>query len=95
MLVFYKIMEKHEFRMLMCGKNVKETRFFLAVQATKDAERPGRPIEVTFQEMINKIPDMVLGDRRLKIHAISEIGKISIKLVFLTLHEYLYIRKLS
>ena len=32
--------------------------------STSDAERPGRPKEVTSQEMIDKIHDIVLNDRR-------------------------------
>ena len=40
--------------------------------STSDAGRPGRPKEVTFQEMIDKIHDIVLNDRRLKVREISE-----------------------
>ena len=35
--------------------------------STSDAERPGRLQEVTSQEMIDKIHDIALNDRRLKV----------------------------
>ena len=41
--------------------------------STNDAERPGRSKEVTPQEMIDEIHDIVLKDRRLKIREISDI----------------------
>ena len=34
--------------------------------------RPGRPKEVSTQEMIEKIHDIVLKDRRLKVREINE-----------------------
>ena len=40
--------------------------------STSDDERPGRPKEVTSQEMINKIHDIVLNNRRLNVREISE-----------------------
>ena len=40
--------------------------------STSDAECLVRPKEVTSQEMIDKIHDIVLSDRRLKVHEISE-----------------------
>jgi hypothetical protein len=36
-------------------------------------ERPGRSIEVTTNEMIHKIHDIVLADRRMNIREIVEI----------------------
>uniref|UniRef100_T1HEK8 Uncharacterized protein n=1 Tax=Rhodnius prolixus TaxID=13249 RepID=T1HEK8_RHOPR len=33
---------------------------------TSDAERSGRPVEVTTPEIIDKIHDMVMDDRRVK-----------------------------
>ena len=40
--------------------------------STRDAERPDRPKEMTSQNMIDKIHDTVLSDRRLKVRKISE-----------------------
>ena len=36
--------------------------------STSDAERPVRPKEVTSQEMIDKVHNILLNDRRLKVH---------------------------
>ena len=48
------------------------TEFRCGRISTSDAERPSRPKEVTSQEMINKIDEIVLNDRRLKVREISE-----------------------
>ena len=40
--------------------------------STKDDHRSGRPVEVTIPEMIDKIHDMVLNDRRIKVREIVE-----------------------
>ena len=63
------------------------TEFRCGRISTSDAERPGRPKEVTSQEMIDRIHDIVLNDRRLKVREISETVNIS--------HECLGMRKLS
>lgn len=42
-------------------------------------ERPGRPIEITREDITNKIYDIVLADRRLKIREIADIVNISIE----------------
>ena len=46
------------------------TEFRCGRISTSDAERPGRPKEVTSQEMIDKI-HIVLNDLRLKVREIS------------------------
>ena len=51
--------------------------------------------EVTSQEMIDKIHDIVLNDRRLKVREISETVNISVGRVWHILHECLSMRKLS
>ena len=61
----------------------------------RDAERPGRPKEVTSLEMIDKIHNIVLNDRRLKVREISETVNISVGRVWYILHECLGMRKLS
>ena len=40
--------------------------------STSDAERPGRPKKVTSQEMVDKVHDIVLNDRRLRVCEISK-----------------------
>ena len=54
------------------------TEFRYSRISTSDAERPGRPKELTSQEMIDKIHDIVLNDRRLKVCEISETVNISV-----------------
>jgi histone-lysine N-methyltransferase SETMAR len=60
-----------------------------------DEERPGRPIEVSTEDMVNKIHDVVLADRRVKIREIADIVNISIERVQNILHEKLGMKKLS
>ena len=60
-----------------------------------DEKRPGRPIEVTTEDMVNKIHDIVLADRRVKIREIANIVKISTERIQNVLHETLGMRKLS
>ena len=48
------------------------TKFRCGRISTSDAERAGNPKEVTSQEMIDKIHDILLNDRRLKVREISE-----------------------
>jgi len=60
-----------------------------------DEERPGRPIEVTTEDMVNKIHDVVLADRRVKIREIADIVSISIERIQNILHEELGMKKLS
>ena len=71
------------------------TKFRCGRISTSDAERPGRSKEVTSQEMIDKIHDIVLNNRRLKVRDISETVNISVGRVWHILHECLVMRKLS
>ena len=71
------------------------TEFRCGRNCTSDAERPGRPKKVTSQEMIDKIHDIVLNGRRLKVREINETVNISVGRVWYSLHEYLGIKKLS
>ena len=71
------------------------TKFRCGRISTSDAERPGHPKDVTSQEMIDKIHDIVLNDRRLKVRESSETVNISVGRVWHILHESLGIRKLS
>ena len=60
-----------------------------------DEKRPGRRIELTTEDMVKKIHDIVLADRRVKIREIADIVDISTERIQNILHEKLGIRKLS
>ena len=63
--------------------------------STNDAERPGGSKVVTSQEMIDKIHDIVLDDRRLKVREISKSVNILVRRIWKIVHECLVMRKLS
>ena len=63
--------------------------------STKDEHRSGCPVEVITPEMIDKIHDMVLSDRRIKVREIVEATGISQGTVFSVLHEKLGVEKIS
>ncbi|MCP6645975.1 hypothetical protein NL493_27890, partial [Klebsiella pneumoniae] len=60
-----------------------------------DAERFGRPVEVTTPEIIDKIQDMVMDDRRVKVREITSAVGISCERVHNILHQHLDMKKLS
>ena len=62
---------------------------------TSDAERSGRPVEVTTPEIIDKIHDMVMDDRRVKVREIASAVGISTERVHNILHQHLDMTKLS
>ena len=57
--------------------------------STKDDHRLRRPMEVSTPEMIDKIHDTVLIDRRIKVRGLVEATGISQGTVFSILHEKL------
>ena len=61
--------------------------------STKDEHRSGLPVEMTTPEMIDKIHDMVLSDRRIKVREIVEATGVSQGTVFSILHEKLDVKK--
>ena len=63
--------------------------------STSDAERLGRPKEATSQEIVDKIHNIVLNNRRLKVREISETVNISVGRVWHILHECMGMRKMS
>lgn len=63
--------------------------------STKDEPRSGRPVEVTTPEMVNRIHDMVLSDRRLKVRELVVATRVSKGTVISILHEKLGLRKIS
>ena len=54
--------------------------------STKYEHRSGRPLEVIIPEMIDKIDDIVLSDRRIKVREVIEVTGISQGTVFSSLH---------
>ena len=71
------------------------TEFKRGRTSTKDENRSERPVEVTTPEMIDKIHDMVLSDRQIKVRKIIEPTCISQGTVFLILHEKSDVKKIS
>ena len=61
---------------------------------TCDASRSGRPIEAATPEIIDKVHDIVLTDRRVKVRKLVEATGISHGTVILILHEQLGMKKL-
>ncbi|KAG5345605.1 GVQW3 protein, partial [Acromyrmex charruanus] len=63
--------------------------------STCNAPRSGRPIETTMPEIIDKVHDIVLTDRRVKVRELIEATGISHGTVISILHEQLGMKKLS
>ena len=61
---------------------------------TDETERSGRPKWAAVPENITKVHNVVLGDRKLKLHKIVDTLKISQGSVFTILHESLGVRTL-
>jgi len=62
---------------------------------TCDASRSERPIEIATPEIIDKVHDIVLIDRRVKVRELVEATGISHGTVISILHEQLGMKKLS
>ncbi|GBM84703.1 hypothetical protein AVEN_93085-1 [Araneus ventricosus] len=87
--------------------NVKETAHFIKTfrnsfdnfesgqLITCDSELPGRPVEVSTQDSIEKIRDIMIEERRVKMCEISKIMGISNELIHNVLGEHLHMRKIS
>ena len=71
------------------------TEFRCGRTSTIDAERSGRQVEIAIPETIEKIPNMVLADRRLKVRETVEAIGISQGSVALILKDHLGMKKLS
>lgn len=63
--------------------------------STEDYPITGRPIEVTTQENIDKVHDMILNDRRIHIHHIVNELELSYGVVHRIIHDHLGLVKLS
>lgn len=70
------------------------TEFKCGRTSTEDAHRPGRPIEVTTPEMIDKIHDLVLNEPKIKVREIVKTVNVSYERVLNILHEHLHMNKL-
>jgi hypothetical protein len=62
---------------------------------TNDAEHSGCLVEATIPEIFDKIHDMVMDDRRVKVRGIASAVGISSERVHNILHQHLNMRKLS
>lgn len=71
------------------------TDFRCGRTSTDDIKRSGRPKEAVTPEIVDKIHELVLNDRRMKIREIAKDTGISTERVYHVLHEYLDMRKLS
>ncbi|GBP09183.1 Putative uncharacterized protein FLJ37770 [Eumeta japonica] len=71
------------------------TEFRCGRTSTSDAERSGRPKEVITPEIVDKIHEMILDDRRMKVRELAHAVGISTERVHHISHEYLDMRKLS
>jgi len=70
-------------------------KFKLGRTSVSDEERSGRRIQVTAEEMIEKIHGIVLNDRRINVREIVDIVGILHKRVLNNLHQQLEMKKLS
>ncbi|XP_012561940.1 protein GVQW3-like [Hydra vulgaris] len=63
--------------------------------STSDVERSGRPKEVATEEMIEKIHDILIENRKIKVREIANRVNISYERVFNIFHKHLEIKKLA
>ncbi|CAH2257986.1 jg25254 [Pararge aegeria aegeria] len=61
----------------------------------EDDPRPGRPIEVTTPEIIQKVEKLILEDARLKKKQLAEMVGVSDTTIFKILHDHLGMTKVS
>lgn len=93
-------MEKKEFRVLIkhyfsIGTIHKWfTEFRCGRTSTDDAERSGRPNEVTTPGNIKKIKDMILDDPKVKLRELAKAVGMSMERVGHIVHEFLHMKKL-
>ena len=64
-------------------------------QSLEDDPRSGRPLEVTTPEVIRRVEDLVMADRRLKVKEVATEVGISEGSVFNILHDHLHLSKVS
>ncbi|XP_037942754.1 uncharacterized protein LOC119676163, partial [Teleopsis dalmanni] len=71
------------------------TEFRCGRTSTSDAERLGCPKEAITSEIVDKIHEMILDDRRMKVRELAHAVGISTEWEYHILHEYLDMKKLS
>jgi len=71
------------------------TEFRCGRTSTSDVSHSGRPIEAVTPEIIDKVYDIVLTDRRVKVRELVEATGISTDSVISILHKQLGMKKLS
>lgn len=71
------------------------TLFKQGRESLEDDPRPGRPIEVTTSEIIQKVEKLILEDARLKKKQLAEMVGVSDKTIFKILHDHLGMTKVS
>ncbi|CAH2086942.1 unnamed protein product [Euphydryas editha] len=64
-------------------------------ESLEDDPRPGRNIEVTTPELIQKVEKLVLDDARLKKKQLAEMVGVSDTTIFKILHDHLAMTKVS
>ncbi len=62
---------------------------------TEDAARSGRPSTVSTPEIVDRVHDLILADRRILAKSIAETLKISREHIRFIIHEHLGMQKLS
>ena len=50
--------------------------------SVSDEERSGRPADVVTEEIVEKVHDMILADRRTKVHEVTEAVSMSYEMYF-------------
>jgi len=60
-----------------------------------DEKRPGHPADVVTEEIVGKVHDIILADRRTKVREVAEAVGISYGTEINILHDKLSIRKVS
>ena len=60
-----------------------------------DEECPDRPADVVIEEIVEKVHDMILADRRTKVHEVAKAVGVLYRTAFNILHDNLGMKKLS
>ena len=63
--------------------------------STEDADRPGRPVDVTTPETVEKVLNLILSDRRLTIRHVSTVMNISTSTAHSIITEHIGMHKVS
>ena len=61
----------------------------------EDDPRPGRPVDIISQEMIDRVERLVLNNRRIKVAELASESGISNGSIYTIIHEHLVMSKVS